>query len=209
MAAPAIILATLLVACLTQACHGNVLFSSLKRTLVVTATPKAGEVLKGGEDKVTVTWSLNGTYKGQDSEYKTVKVKLCYSPISQKDRGWRKTEDELHKDKTCQFTIVSRPYSASAPKGNFTWTIEKDIPQATYFIRAYALNAKDDQVAYGQTTNTGKTTNLFTVNAVTGRHVSLDIASVCFSAFSVVSLAFFFAIEKRKAKKSSPPPPQM
>ncbi|KAJ4712434.1 High-affinity nitrate transporter [Melia azedarach] len=37
---------------------------------------------------------------------------------------------------------------------------------------------------------------------ITGRHVSLDITSVCFSAFSVVSLFGFFFLEKRKAKRS-------
>ncbi|MFS7971664.1 putative high-affinity nitrate transporter [Helianthus anomalus] len=149
-------------------------------------------ILKAGED--------NQTYPaGPDSNYKTIKVKLCYATISRKDRKWRKTEDLL-KDKTCPHKIVAHPYAAS--NNSFTWTIEKDIPSATYFVRAYAFDAQDVQVAYGQTTDAHKSTNLFPVQAITGRHTSLDIASVWFSAFSVVSLAFFFFIEKRKAKAS-------
>jgi hypothetical protein len=58
-------------------------------------------------------------------------------------------------------------------------------------------------VAYGQSTSSDKTTNLFEIQAITGRHVSLDIASACFSGFSVVSLVFFFYMEKRMARLSS------
>ncbi|MEI4896488.1 hypothetical protein Q8G71_34920, partial [Klebsiella pneumoniae] len=70
-----------------------------------------GAVLKAGEDKVTVTWGLNQTSpSGADSTYETVTVKLCYAPISQKDRAWRRTEDHLNKDKTCQFKMAARPF---------------------------------------------------------------------------------------------------
>lgn len=156
-------------------------------------------VLKAGEDKITINWALNKTVPaGTDSDYKTVKLKLCYAPISQVDRAWRKTEDHLNKDKTCQFKIVARPYSAA--NQSFEWTVQRNIPLATYFIRAYVFNSDDVEVAYGQTTDAHKTTNLFDVLAITGRHVSLDIASVCFSAFSVLSLAGFFIAEKRRAK---------
>ncbi|MFS7971665.1 putative high-affinity nitrate transporter [Helianthus anomalus] len=154
-------------------------------------------VLKAGEDQITVTWRFNQTYSaGTDSDYKTVKVKLCYAPISQKDRSWRKTEDRLKKDKTCPHKIVARPYTTS--NNSFTWTVEKDIPSGVYFVRAYALNAQDEEVAYGQNTDVHKVNNLFKIQAITGRHVSLDVASVCFSAFSIVSLAGFFYMEKRK-----------
>ncbi len=76
------------------------------------------------------------------------------------------------------------------------------MPGATYFVRAYAYNSDNVEVAYGQTTDTHKTTNLFEIQAITGRHVSLDIASACFSGFSVVSLIGFFVAEKRRAKMS-------
>lgn len=110
--------------------------------------------------------------------------------------------DNLAKDKTCQFKIVTKPYNP-ATNNTFTWTVEKDIPTATYFVRAYAFNAEDHEVAYGQSTDTHKTTNLFEVQAVTGRHITLDIVSVCFSAFSIVSLLGFFLLEKKKAKVAS------
>lgn len=141
---------------------------------------------------------------GTDSAYKTIKLKLCYAPISQKDRAWRKTEDELKRDKTCQHKIVAKPYDASNKTvQRFEWLVERDVPKATYFVRAYAFDSNDEEVAYGQTTDAKKSTNLFEINAVSGRHASLDICSICFSAFSVVSLFVFFYIEKRKGKASS------
>ncbi|CAA2957925.1 high-affinity nitrate transporter -like [Olea europaea subsp. europaea] len=194
------LMASLLLSCLVSTSYG-VTFSSLQKTLVVSASHQQGKVLKAGEDKITVTWSYNNTFPaGMDSAYKTVKLKLCYAAISQQDRAWRKTDDKLEKDKTCQHNIVSRPYSPS--NNNITWTVKKDIPTATYFIRAYAYNSADEEVAYGQNTDARKATNLFQIEAISGRHASLDIAAVCFSAFSVVSLFGFFFLERRKAKSA-------
>ncbi|XP_059655120.1 high-affinity nitrate transporter 3.1-like [Cornus florida] len=191
----------LVLVCLAEACYGIITFSSLQRTLMVTASPSPGQVLKAGEDLITVTWSYNQSFPaGTDSAYKTVKVKLCYAPISQVDRAWRKTVDNLAKDKTCQFKIIDKPYDPS--NNSFTWTVEKDVPTAIYFIRAYALNSEGHEAAYGQTTSADKTANLFEIQSISGRHMSLDIASACFSAFSVVSLFGFFFLEKRKAKMS-------
>ncbi|URE13796.1 high affinity nitrate transporter [Musa troglodytarum] len=176
-----------------------VLFSSLPQTLRVTASPSPGQVLHAGVDEITVTWAVNQSLTaGTDSGYKKVKVTLCYAPVSQTDRGWRKTDDHLKKDKTCQFKMATRPYAAN---GTVTYTVERSIPTATFFVRAYALDASDTEVAYGQSTDPKKTTNLFDIVGITGRHASLDIAAACFSAFSVVALAFFFVVEKRKAKK--------
>ncbi|KAK6123574.1 hypothetical protein DH2020_042684 [Rehmannia glutinosa] len=196
------LIALILLSCLVAICYGTVSFSSLQRTLIVTGSPQTGQVLKGGVDKITVTWSYNTSFPaGTDSSYKKVKIMLCYAPISQEERAWRKTEDHLNKDKTCQHKILTTPYKPS--NNTLTWTVEKDIPTATYFIRAYVLDSHDKELTYGQTTNTEKTANLFDVLAVSGRHLSLDIASVCFSAFSVVSLFVFFFLEKRKAKSQT------
>ncbi|KAG6384065.1 hypothetical protein SASPL_156139 [Salvia splendens] len=200
MATKACLIVSLWISCLLATSHATT-FSSLQRTIVLTASPQAGQVLKAGEDNITLTWSLNTTFpSGTDSTYKDVTVELCYAPISQKDRGWRKTVDELAKDKTCQHNIVKKPYTSS--NITFTWTVRKDVPGATYFVRAYALDSAGKKVAFGQTTDAHKTTNLFEVEAVTGRHVSLDIASVCFSAFSIFSLFGFFFMDKRKGKSS-------
>ncbi|PON72313.1 High-affinity nitrate transporter [Parasponia andersonii] len=202
MAGHGLLLASLLIlSCFAETSFGTVYFSSLQRTLIVTASPKQGQVLKAGEDKITVNWALNTTFPaGTDSAYKTIKVKLCYAPASQVERGWRKTVDDLSKDKTCQFNIVARPYSAS--NKSFEWTVERDLPLGTYFVRAYAYNSEDAAVAFGQTTDPHKTTNLFNIEAISGRHLSLDVTSICFSAFSVLSLFGFFWYEKREAKSS-------
>ncbi|KAL7138884.1 hypothetical protein ABFS83_09G012900 [Erythranthe nasuta] len=200
MAINRFLLGSVFVCCLVATCYANILFSSLKPTLTVTANHKEG-VLKAGVDNVTVTWMLDSSMPaGTDSSYKTIKVKLCYAPVSQVDRGWRKTKDDLTKDKTCSHKIVAKPYVAGGAVATATWTVQRDVPTAKYFVRAYAHDAADKEVAYGQTTSADKKTNLFDVEAVTGRHASLDIASICFSAFSVVSLFGFFFLERRKTK---------
>ncbi|KAF3338006.1 high-affinity nitrate transporter-activating protein 2.1 [Carex littledalei] len=91
-------------------------------------------ILHAGKDKFTVTWALNNESlpAGTADSYKTVNVQLCYAPISQKDRGWRKTEDDLKKDKTCQFDVVELPYDSS---GTHEYTVEEEIPSAYYFVR--------------------------------------------------------------------------
>ena len=148
-------------------------------------------VLHTGEDVITVTWSLNATQPASaDAAYKDVEVSLCYAPVSQKAREWRKTHDDLKKDKTCQFKVTQQPYASTG--GNVTYRVALDIPTATYFVRAYALDASGTQVAYGQTSV------LFNVVSITGVTTSIKVAAGVFSTFSVVALAFFFFIENRK-----------
>lgn len=156
-------------------------------------------VLKAGEDSITVTWGLNHSYESgiDESSYKMTKVKLCYAPESQADRGWRKTVDELNKDKTCQFCIVERSYSENQ---SFEWMIGSDVPTALYFVRAYAYDSAGNEVAYGQTTDNKKSIALFKIQAISGRHLSLDIAAACFSGFALVSVFGFFFAEKRSRR---------
>lgn len=153
--------------------------------------------MKSGVDNITVTWGQNA---GADATaWKSVTVKLCYAIVSQKDRAWRKTQDPISKDKTCQFKITSAVYDG---ENFFTWIVQKNTPTAYYFIRAYAYGSSGYEVAYGQT-SPDKKTNIFFIEAVSGRHLSLDIASVTFSAFSVVSLIGFFWLEKSRAKSAA------
>ncbi|XP_062110446.1 high-affinity nitrate transporter 3.2-like [Humulus lupulus] len=200
-----VIISLLLVFFLAQTCYGDVFFSSLPRTLVVSASPLQGQVLKAGEDRITGKWGLNESLKASvvSLEYKNVKVSLCYAPVSQIDRGWRATVDNLNRDKTCQFTIANGNYDASQTSQSFDWPIEKDIPSATYFVRVYAYNSTGEEVGFGQTTDASKISNLFEIQGISGNHVSFDIASICFSAFSLVSLFGFLLMEKRKNKRLS------
>ncbi|KAI3966826.1 hypothetical protein MKX01_006763 [Papaver californicum] len=94
-----------------------------------------------------VKWVYNqSSPAGTDADFKKFEVKLCFAPISQKQRAWSKTEEELLKDKTCQFLIVGKPYSA----------------------------------------DNKHTTNLFTFQAITGRHASISIcAGVVATIFKV------------------------
>ncbi|XP_062029678.1 high-affinity nitrate transporter 3.2-like [Rosa rugosa] len=216
-----IVLASLLLflSCLaeTSDANGVVLFSSLPNTLEMIVSPHKpeqvmkpaegswtfGGTLKAGEDKLSISWRLNQSFSAgtTDSGYKTIKVKLCYAPVSQVDRGWRKTVDNLAKDKTCQFKIETRPYKHGSSKWKYIdWTIKHDVPSASYFVRAYAYDGAGVAVAYGQSTGPKKNYNIFEVQGITGRHKTLDVVSICFSAFSVLSLVGFFVVEKTRAK---------
>jgi len=189
--------AVLLGACLPAPAAAGVLLSTLPKALAVTASAKPGQVLHSGVDKLTVTWSLNTTEPaGADAAYKGVMVKLCYAPVSQKDRGWRKSNDDLKKDKACQFKVTEQAYAAGS-RGSFEYTVARDIPTASYYVRAYALDASGTQVAYGQT---GPAT-AFDIAGITGIHASIKVAAGVFSAFSVAALAFFFVVENRKKNK--------
>ena len=144
-------------------------------------------VAMAGIDEVVISWSLNQSLSAVDSQYKNVKVKLCFAPVSQVDRGWRKTNDDL-KDKTCQFDIIEQPYNSNSKNNTVSWTVERDVPKGKYFVRAYVVDASGTQVAYGQSTNKNNTANLFTIEAISRRHVLLDIATVVFFALSCFSL---------------------
>lgn len=152
-------------------------------------------------DTITVSWTLNQSFPADtDAAYKKIKVRLCYAPASQKDRGWRKTNDNLSKDKTCSFAITAQPYAAGG-RSNFTYLVSKEVPSATFFVRAYAVDAADKELAFGQSTNAAKTENLFKIDGISGHHTSLDVAAACFSAFSILALVAFFVQEKKGAKK--------
>nr|QBZ38590.1 high-affinity nitrate transport protein 2.1 [Saccharum hybrid cultivar ROC22] len=185
-------------ACLPAPAAAGVHLSTLPKALAVTASAKSGQVLHAGVDSVTVTWSLNTTEPaGADAGYKNVKVKLCYAPASQKDRGWRKSNDDLSKDKACQFKVTQQAYAAGGSPGSFTYVVARDVPSGSYYVRAYATDASGTEVAYGQTSPAAA----FDVAGITGIHASLKVAAGVFSAFSVAALAFFFVVENRKKNK--------
>lgn len=186
----------------------GVQFSSLPMTLAVTVTidsfkSQVPNVALAGRDQLVVSWWINESLPSMNSEYKNVEVKLCFAPVSQVDRSWRASNNDLEKDKTCQFDIIEQPYNSNIKNNTITWTVERDVPKGTYFVRAYALNGSGSKVAYGQSSNKNKTSNLFMVQPISGRHASLDIAAVVFSSFSIVSLLGFFVVEKWSAKKAA------
>ncbi|KAH9772991.1 High-affinity nitrate transporter 3.1 [Citrus sinensis] len=144
--------------------------------------------LKAGDDKITVSWSLNRSFRATDDLYKNVKVTLCYAPASQVDGAWAKTEDDMTKERTCQFTIMRGPYN--------------DAPEASYFVTVYASDSAGKEVGVGQTFGARKSSNLFEIHAISERHLSLEISSMCFSFFPAVSLFGFYFVERSKRKGS-------
>lgn len=147
-----------------------------------------------GEDKLGVTWALNNRSfpVGTDAPYRKVNVKLCYAPVSQVGRPERKTLDDLDKDKTCQFDIFAGQYNASSKWQVYESTLERNVPAASYFVRAYVLDSAAVVVAYGQSTGPNKDYNIFEVQASSGSHKTVDIVFICFSAFCFLFLVGFF-----------------
>ncbi|KAL9235613.1 hypothetical protein vseg_010358 [Gypsophila vaccaria] len=192
MAVRGSVLGVTLMCAMVVICYGEIKLSELPITLSVATTPTKADLL-AGVSKITVTWALNNT-KADTSKYAKVALKLCYTKASQVDRPWRKTEDELFKDKTCQHAVATKTYASSG--NSVDYVVLKDVPTGHYFVRAYVVDGAGNKVAYGQTEGV----DLF-ITAITGRHVSIDIAAAAFSAFSVVSLAFFFYLEKKKSAK--------
>eukprot|EP01018_Ginkgo_biloba_P032171 Gb_07110 [translate_table: standard] len=80
-----------------------------------------------------------------------------------------------------------------------TWALEGSLPAGD---RWRVQEGEGAEVSYGQTTNRNKTSNLLVVEPISGRHVSSDIATACFSVFSVVALLGFFVAEKMGANKA-------
>ncbi|KAL2630175.1 hypothetical protein R1flu_014861 [Riccia fluitans] len=188
---------------LVSVAEGGVSFKSLNRTLTVQAKIQASNATSGlahvGTDHLVISWAFNSSFAGKDADYVNVKIRLCYAPVSQTDRGWRKTKDDLHKDKTCSKGIAKQKYVATG--NTTTWRITKDVPGAIYFVRVYAVDALGTQLAFGQTTDKNKTTNLFEIVPISGRHASVDVAAAVFSVFSVGSLMGFLSLEAIKQRK--------
>lgn len=185
-------------------------FKSLKKAFTVTSQiegPYAAENLaRAGLDSIRVTWSLNASYAADAAAFREVQVKLCFAPPSQLNRKWRKGSDDLHKDKTCDIQISRAPYTAAAGPSSVTtesWVVEKNVPKATYFVRLYARNANGTIVAFGQTTDALKKSNLFAVRGISGRAASIDASAAVFSAFSLVALVGYYLYERRAIKQQS------
>lgn len=153
--------------------------------------------MRAGEDTITVTWHLNATSPaGTDAAYKAVKLVLCYAPASQADRGWRRANDEdLSKDKACQHVITQQPYASARP-ATLEFGVARDMPPASYHVRAYALDAAGAPVAYGDTAPV-----YFDVAGDSGVTASIKVAAGVFSAFSVAALAVVVVIENRRKNK--------
>ncbi|KAL4584878.1 hypothetical protein LXL04_009488 [Taraxacum kok-saghyz] len=190
---PSLILLLLLLSCFAASSYAhNVRFSNLNHSLIVTVSTTPGQVLRAGEDQVTITWLYNTSYTGSDANYTTVEAWLCYAPVSQTGRDDRKTDDSLDNDKTCPFEITDGPYRRS--NNSFVWTVPRDIPTATYFVRVYALRSKDHETAYGQSTDALKTTSLFQVNGtVSNQEVSAAVIGGSFGYGYAWLLMLFLA----------------
>eukprot|EP00270_Netrium_digitus_P020032 TRINITY_DN809_c0_g1_i1.p1 TRINITY_DN809_c0_g1~~TRINITY_DN809_c0_g1_i1.p1 ORF type:complete len:218 (-),score=41.41 TRINITY_DN809_c0_g1_i1:367-1020(-) len=184
---------------------GGVLFASLPKTLIVKAQidghNATNNTLRYERDNLTVTWWLNQSFAGMDTNYKKVVIKLCFGMRSAVNRAWRKNYPDLQKSKTCKYKIAAQKYH---PEGNTTtWQADKDTPGAYYFVRVFVLNSSDptaspanNAIAFGQTTDKNRTKNLFMVEPYDGRSGSLNIVIIVLSFASYILLFGFFVVER-------------
>ncbi|KAK9825836.1 hypothetical protein WJX81_000981 [Elliptochloris bilobata] len=106
----------------------------------------------------------------------------CYSKPSAYDRPWRQANDILSKDKQCQIVIAN---GLPPHQGNATWEIDENVPQATYFVRAYSL--------CGQTRCAfGNSTGFFQVNPIHNLPKEVIGATIGVMFFGPVVLTVFF-----------------
>lgn len=185
----------------------------LPKSIIVTTTingvalkPNASSVLKYNADTLTVTWKLNESYAGNDTKYKSVFIKLCFGSMSATDRPWRKNNDNLMKSKTCKYAIKRQDYTAAG--SSVTYKLVDTIPSAFYFVRVFVMNTTvaeaslpgHNAVALGSSTDKNRMTNLFTVEAYTGRSTGITIGIICFSIASYALLIGFFLVERMMKK---------
>lgn len=203
---------TLLVLSVILACastvRAGVNFTTLSKTLIVKATingvpitDMSGSELIYGDNNITVQWSLNSSFAGMDTNYNFVQTKICFGAPSAVLRKWRKNDPDLSLSKTCKTIIATQKYIAAG--NSTTYKLHNDVPGGLYFVRSFALNstvptgtAAMNAVAFGQTTNVNRTTNLFKVVAFTGRNGSITGAIIAFSLFSYLALFGFFFVER-------------
>eukprot|EP00897_Mesotaenium_endlicherianum_P006158 jgi/Mesen1/5570/ME000280S04666 len=194
----------------TLGAEGGVLFASLPKAIILTATINGQNVTEGSkvkvrEDVINIKWRLNETFAGQDGNFKGLFFKLCFGPSSQIDRPWRKNNADLSQSKTCKYPIKSINYTSS---GSLDYIPKDTVPGAYYFVRVFAVNVSgciapgECAVAFGQTSNSSRTSNLFHVTPYSGRHTSLIIVAIVISIVSYLSLASFFIVERMLKKQS-------
>ncbi|XP_040367255.1 high-affinity nitrate transporter 3.2-like [Rosa chinensis] len=85
--------------------------------------------------------------------------------------------------KTVNLKLCYAPYYES--------TLDRHVPIASYFVRAYVNDSAGVLVAYGQSTGPKKDYNILEVEASSGSRKTIDI---CFGAFSVLFLVAFFVV---------------
>jgi hypothetical protein len=146
------------------------------------------------EEFIQVSWNPLPTAKLLP-EFTTAHVKLCYGPASAKNRGWRKSIDDISLDRLCKHKIIDAPWKNGTT--TVIYQLEKNLPRAFYRFRIYALNAAGDPIAYGQT----NTSSLFYFDAISGRSVGLDVAIGVLSAVSGLVLVGYF-IKEQSSKKA-------
>lgn len=155
--------------------------------------------LQTGQDTIVVSWKVNTTAAPFTAT--KVQTKLCFAKASQVDRVWRKTDDDLKKDKSCLYEIGVAEYTPAGAASNVL--LPTFVPRGKYFVRAYAMDASGLQVAYGQS-SPDKVASVFPVIPISGRSTTMNAAVAVLSVLSVTCLFSFFVLEHifLKRKKS-------
>ena len=144
----------------------------------------------GGKDdfvKIHVT-----TTEATDS-FKTVTLRLCYAPESQKDRKWRKTKDNFKKNNQCKQPGLAKIKTMDWPAGqkevSYDFKPDENVAEASYFVEAYVQDADSKYVAWGSS----KASSHFYIFAWEAIDAGLQTACIILSCISWASLGGYWA----------------
>lgn len=130
-----------------------------------------------------------------------VVLKACYDKTSTIDRAWRKANNILVLDKQCPFTVATTQ-TLPPTSGMAMWTPPETVPNAGYFIRAYAICPN---ATYGPSPcGFGNSKGFFSINQVDSRPTNLKgaVIAMCFAG-PILFFAYFgidSLVQKRRAK---------
>jgi len=125
-------------------------------------------------------------------------LKACYSPIATRDRAWRKANNILVLDHQCSFAI-NTPQTLPPTTGSAMWSPPDTVPNAAYFIRAYAVckNATFGSSPCGF----GNSVGYFQINQIDSRPHNMIGAIIGMAFAGPVIFFVYFAADSFIQKK--------
>ncbi|GHP07127.1 high affinity nitrate transporter [Pycnococcus provasolii] len=135
------------------------------------------------------------------ADWSTVTLRLCYAPISQVDRKWRSTKDNVQGNTQCKQPglkkIATIPWESGTNTLEYTFQPSQNVAEAIYFIEALVQNANETYVAKGFSGEKA----FFQVIGWEAVDAGLITAAAVLSALSWASLGIYFIKDYLFTKK--------
>lgn len=191
-------LALLLLAAATQA-EAQTLYADIPGTIDVTTPamdmtkePPYSEVQAGTPDEAGSV-AIELSTAEDTSSWATVTLRLCYAPVSQVNRKWRKAKPTVEGNNACKQPglkkIATIPWEAGTTTLEYTFQPDPNVAAAVYFVEALAQDAEGAYLAKG---STGETGPFFQVLAWAAVDTGLIAAASVLSVLSWTSFIAYF-----------------